>query len=673
MPEGVVLTESGALTVEEQAVREAAGTASARVSAQEIADRAEGRVLEDVYGDLGDEVLTGVEGLARGVTFGLSDLLVDSENARLRAQVNPYLSAGSELVGAIAPSLVSGGAGTVGTLARLTPTGRLGALTARVAAGGGTAGARVLRGLSAGAIEGLAAGAGDYVSRVALDVEPEFSAEALLASAGMGALLGGVAGAGVSGAELGIARASRALRRAEKLSDAVPELSVTTAKPRSARKYSEVLGTPDAKALTDELGRIAKTIDDARSTRVVSEFDDLLRSPAVAQGLGDRLPAVRTRINELVQAQQEAAEAAGQWAQRYWYATGTGAGEEITLSALAKARSAGDISEELDDLGAAALARLDEARAKVEAVRLDLTAMAPQPAAALPSLGRRVLDAGQTIVGGLETAQDLGIGPGAGLRNIPVVGELLGAYMKLRMGAKALRGIGVLPATRAVEAAASVQSTRQAITAAIARAASAPAVTAAAANTTRKLTSAAFADVVAGQKAAVTAAEETTPAVTTAAAATAARAAQYLQSAEPKNPYQGSPWGEKWTPTEQQQIDYSRREYAVLNPLEAIERIMTSPFNLLEAEALKAVYPALYQATRDELSRQAATLARTLPPDRAKAIGRAFQVPLHVTLLPGYGVSQLMQAEPQPQPQMGAPSASTTSPLIEGERTETRV
>lgn len=678
MPQGVVLTEEGALTEEEQRVREAAGTAAARVSAGDIANIAEQQVLEEVYGDLGDEVVTAAEGLVRGATFGLSDLLVDSEEARLRAQVNPYISGGSTLAGAVVPGLFSGGVGTAGTLARLTPTGRLAALTARVAAGGGTTGVRVLRGLSAGAIEGLAAGAGDYVSRVALDVEPEFSAEALLQSAGMGALLGGAVGGAFTGVELGAARAAKALRRTEKLSDAaLPDIAAPTAKPRSQRKYRDILGDPDAGALSDEFGRMAKTIDDARSPRIAAELDELLNNPAVGAQLGDRAPDVRSRIVDLVQAQQDAAEAAGQWAQRYLYATGTGATEDLTLGAVAKARAAGDIPEELDDLGAAALARLDEARSKVEAVRTDLASLmpptVPTPPVA-PSLGQRITDLGATVVGGLETAQDLGIGPGAGLRNIPVVGELLGGFMQLRMGAKALRKLGVLPETKAVAAAASVQSARDTIADTIKRAATAPITKALVKRTARKVTSGQLRDVVAAERAAVETAGETTSAVTSAAVATATRAAQYLQSVEPKNPYQGSVFGEKWTPTAQQEIDYLRRESTVVDPLAAIERVMTSPFNLLEAEALKAVYPALYAHVQAELSRQAATLAKTLHPDRAKAIGMAFKVPLHVTLLPGYGASQLMQQAQRPPPlAMGQPSASTTAPTVELEETETRV
>jgi hypothetical protein len=158
-------------------------------------------------------VQAGAEGLARGLTAGLSDptlraLGVSAEGLRERQERNEILSTAGEAVGLIAPILLTGG-GAGG--ARLGMGALRYAPTAAIARGGlalerGLAGqlgkgalSRVAAGTLAAAGEGAVYGAGEAISEAALG-DVELTAERLLAGMKTGALLAGGAGAGIFGA-----------------------------------------------------------------------------------------------------------------------------------------------------------------------------------------------------------------------------------------------------------------------------------------------------------------------------------------------------------------------------------------------------------------------------------------------------------------------------------------
>lgn len=165
--------------------------------------------LEAKYGDLKGEALAAGAGAARGLTFGLSDAALTSIDPSLRdplnalREVNPTASLGGEIVGAVAPTLFTGGAGAVGTAARTA-----GAIPRGAAALGGLAerGAAALVGRAAtstlgqaaqgavrigarGAVEGALYGTGHEISEAALG-DYEATAERLMAGAKQGALAG---------------------------------------------------------------------------------------------------------------------------------------------------------------------------------------------------------------------------------------------------------------------------------------------------------------------------------------------------------------------------------------------------------------------------------------------------------------------------------------------------
>jgi len=181
------------------------------------------RALKEEYGD--SPIRAGAEGLARGLSLGLSDvglraLGVDREGLEARKEFNPLSSLGGEVVGAVAPAFLSGGTSAAGQAAAKGGAAALGKAAALTPAGLATrAGTAVTRGLeskfgesaakslagkilessvpmAAGSlVEGAAFTAGNVLSEAALAEDPSKVAEKALANIGMGAALGGGIGA----------------------------------------------------------------------------------------------------------------------------------------------------------------------------------------------------------------------------------------------------------------------------------------------------------------------------------------------------------------------------------------------------------------------------------------------------------------------------------------------
>jgi hypothetical protein len=138
------------------------------------------------------------EGVLNGATFGLGGKLLvelgeDPDAIVARAEANPVMNFGGQLLGAGVAGVATGGFGVAGTAARLA-----------TAAGAGARTAGFVGGVAAGAVEGALYGAGNAVSEAALG-RTDLTAERLLAGAGAGSFWGAAAG-GPLGALLGKAR-----------------------------------------------------------------------------------------------------------------------------------------------------------------------------------------------------------------------------------------------------------------------------------------------------------------------------------------------------------------------------------------------------------------------------------------------------------------------------------
>lgn len=173
------------------------------------------QATDEDYGGVGGGVGAAVAGGLRGATLGLSDVAMrglGGEQARMdlegMREANPGISTASEIGGAIAPALLSGGA--------LTPAGaaaRLGRGITELGEGAGALG-RIGAATAGGAAEGALYGTGAGVSELALSDDPltlEHVASTLSSNALFGAATGGVTGGAFKAGELGLARAKKGI------------------------------------------------------------------------------------------------------------------------------------------------------------------------------------------------------------------------------------------------------------------------------------------------------------------------------------------------------------------------------------------------------------------------------------------------------------------------------
>lgn len=155
--------------------------------------------LQSKYGGLGQQVLAGVEGAAKGFTFGLSPAievasgLSTPEAIAGREEANPITSPVAQGTGFLGFNALTGGIAAPAE-AGAAAIG-LGPLAAKVAGYG---------------LEGAGIGAGNSVSDYALG-DPSLNAQKVLANIGMGAAFGGSLGVISRGAELVLPKAAAKL------------------------------------------------------------------------------------------------------------------------------------------------------------------------------------------------------------------------------------------------------------------------------------------------------------------------------------------------------------------------------------------------------------------------------------------------------------------------------
>lgn len=170
---------------------------------------------QKLYGEgLGNEVRAGLEGAARGATFGGSDYLAgalgaDPEAMRQRRELNPTASTVGEIGGALGSALLApevAPAGLVSKLgtsvaARLAPEALTegATLASRVLGAAGQVGAQA----AGSAVEGAAYGLGQTVTEAALG-DPDLNAEKVMANIGYGGLFGGALGGALKAGEIAV-------------------------------------------------------------------------------------------------------------------------------------------------------------------------------------------------------------------------------------------------------------------------------------------------------------------------------------------------------------------------------------------------------------------------------------------------------------------------------------
>jgi hypothetical protein len=307
----------------------------------ESAETKRKRVLEEEYGGIEGGIKAGAAGVGRGFSFGLSDwalrgLGVKEETLRNLKEAHPVTSAITEY-GAIALSMLpSGGASLLGKGAgaaikeaglatRATSAmGKAVESTAakalgieRITSAGGKA---LVHGAAAGlgaAAEGAVYGAGTLLSESALG-ETDLTAEHLMSSVGMGALLGGGLGVAIGGggrlAMAGLGKAGTVAQDAlgsllNKAGEATGQTfgskvrkaaagGISLLSGKTAEEVERVLGVDTIKALAVPQSEITKN---ARNLAALHEEINTLQHDVLAASRGE---AKRSAFREMVPVEQ---------------------------------------------------------------------------------------------------------------------------------------------------------------------------------------------------------------------------------------------------------------------------------------------------------------------------------------------------------------------------------
>lgn len=119
----------------------------------------------------------------------------------------------------------------------------------------------------------------------------------------------------------------------------------------------------------------------------------------------------------------------------------------------------------------------------------------------------------------------------------------------------------------------------------------------------------------------------------------AMRAANFIYEKMPKNPNSGDvlqPNVKKWMPSDFEISKWKRYVEATDNPLSAIKSLKEGKMTLEQADALKNVYPKLYQSLVGNIMEEITKLKDELPYKKRLQLGILFGIPSDPSLQPKF-------------------------------------
>ena len=438
-----------------------------------------------------------------------------------------------------------------------------------------------------------------------------------------------------------------------------------------------------------EMVQAAKGEAQVAVARLTQGTDDLVRR---ADEIAQLNPAAAVEIQAAKQAALEATPAVSAWSQRA--AEGVDDFREGFTAVRQAEQAQHDLAQTLapylDDVDAAQVQQMtrgmDEAVAKSEdiiadSIKQNVDAVGGKAAGEAGGATDTAAIADLMLsAGGLPSADD-----------IPVVGPVLGAYLKFRAASGALGKMGIrLPGAvgKIAQTGASIQNKAAEVVGALVQRAPAVAKTIerAAAPTLvmsrplwepeegqerrkdatpdsphdlyRKRVNEierAVADVD-GTRARILESVPAPPQVANAIADAKIRKLEYLAGEIPKDPRPPTVRQRPYVPNPAEMRRFTEKVFATEYPVDAMSRVFDGQMSPSAADAVRAVYPRLFQQMQEELVERMA--ASDDPPDRDKLVRAAlvFDVPLDPSVMPAFFAARQAEyaaAKQQAQPQTG--------------------
>lgn len=152
------------------------------------------------------------------------------------------------------------------------------------------------------------------------------------------------------------------------------------------------------------------------------------------------------------------------------------------------------------------------------------------------------------------------------------------------------------------------------------------------------------------------------PALAGAIADAKIRKLEYLAGEAPKDPRPITIRRTPYTPNPVELQRFSEKVYATERPVDAIKQVFDGVLSPAAAEAVKAVFPRLFQSMQDELVER---LSEAVEPPAWEKLVRAaliFDLPLDPSVVPSYSAAR--QAEYEEQQQQQAPTPTGGGPQL---------
>lgn len=151
------------------------------------------------------------------------------------------------------------------------------------------------------------------------------------------------------------------------------------------------------------------------------------------------------------------------------------------------------------------------------------------------------------------------------------------------------------------------------------------------------------------------------------------RVAAFLQSKLPTNPFASAttnPRASTWRPSDAEMARYNRFHQAATNPIGSIKAATEGRVSAEAVEAIKTLYPGIYNDFREQLFQRVAMTGKPIPRQSAVALSLMFDVPLTPSMQPQVRAALRMAPQPEKKPSDKPRMPPAHSAAADGMRTD---